>query len=53
MFSYAKQIHFFSEEEFDDLGFDNPECTLLVRNHKLEGFKLLFSVQEDGTQKIA
>jgi hypothetical protein len=52
LFNYAKEINFFSPEELDDLSFDNPECRLLFRDQTLSGFKLIYSVQEDGTQKI-
>jgi hypothetical protein len=52
LINYAREIDFFSKEEFDDLDLDFGQVRLLFRHQKLEGLKLTYSVKEDGTQKI-
>lgn len=50
---YARNIDFFSKEEFEDLEFDFGQAILLFQNRKFYGFRLTYSVKDDGTQKIS
>ena len=52
LLGYASEIDFFSKEEFDDLVFDFGQARLLIKHQKPEGFRLAYSVKDDGTQKI-
>lgn len=52
IFNYAEKINFFSIEEFDDLDFYFGQVILLFKHRKPYGFRLIYSVKDDGTQKI-
>jgi hypothetical protein len=52
LFNHAEKINFFSKEEFDDLDFSFGQVILLFKHRKPHGFRLTYSVKDDGTQKI-
>lgn len=52
LFNHAEKIKFFSNEEFADLDFEFGEACLFLQDKNVIGLKLIYSVPDDGTQKI-
>ena len=52
LFDYAKEIDFFTKEEFDDLGFVLFDVTLLMDGAKIKGFVMNYGVDENENSKI-